>query len=111
MARTIKFHLDEHVASAIADGLRRREIDVTTTPESHLISADDDAHLAYAPSQGRVIVTHDDGFLTRHSRGAPHAGNAFCHSNARSIGEMIRALELIWEILEPSEIANRVEFL
>jgi hypothetical protein len=29
----IKFHLDEQVANVIAEGLRRRGIDVTTTPQ------------------------------------------------------------------------------
>ncbi|MEM9538947.1 MAG: hypothetical protein AAGA60_05480 [Cyanobacteria bacterium P01_E01_bin.42] len=40
MSRTIRFHLDENVDNSIADGLRRRGIDVTTTPEVELISAD-----------------------------------------------------------------------
>jgi hypothetical protein len=31
MPLSIKFHLDEHVSGAIAAGLRRRGIDVTTT--------------------------------------------------------------------------------
>jgi hypothetical protein len=31
MARTNRFHLDECCDPAIADGLRRRQIDVTTT--------------------------------------------------------------------------------
>ena len=31
----IKFHLDESVSNAIADGLRRRKIDVTTSHVSH----------------------------------------------------------------------------
>ena len=38
----IKFHLDESVERAIADGLRRREIDVTTTPEVELIGVSDE---------------------------------------------------------------------
>ena len=33
MPRTIRFHLDENCSHAIAAGLRRRGIDVTTTPE------------------------------------------------------------------------------
>lgn len=33
MSRTIRFHLDENCPRALADGLRRRGIDVTTTPE------------------------------------------------------------------------------
>jgi len=31
MPRTIRFHLDEHVPHAVADGLRIHGIDVTTT--------------------------------------------------------------------------------
>lgn len=33
MVNEIKFHLDESVSNAIALGLRRRKIDVTTTSE------------------------------------------------------------------------------
>jgi hypothetical protein len=32
MSGKIRFHLDENVSNVIADGLRRRGIDVTTTP-------------------------------------------------------------------------------
>ena len=35
MPRTIRFHLDEHCATAIAEGLRRRGIDVTTSRRPH----------------------------------------------------------------------------
>jgi hypothetical protein len=44
----IRFHLDEHVASAIAEGLRRRGIDVTTTADAGLLDAPDEDHLAFA---------------------------------------------------------------
>jgi predicted nuclease of predicted toxin-antitoxin system len=95
MPRTIRFHLDEHVSNAVAEGLRRRDIDVTTTADARLIAANDDAQFSFAVSAGRILVTHDDDLLRRHARGGPHAGIAFCHGNARSIGEMIRKLELI----------------
>jgi hypothetical protein len=48
MPRTIRFHLDEHVATAVADGLRRLGIDVTTTSEVGLRGVNDQAQLAYA---------------------------------------------------------------
>jgi hypothetical protein len=35
----------------------------------------------------------------------------YCHQQSRSIGEMIRTLELSWEVLEAEEIRNRVEFI
>jgi len=63
MPRTIRFHLDENVSNSIADSLRRRGIDVTTTPEEGLISALDEEQLAFAISQKRVIFTQDADFL------------------------------------------------
>ena len=40
MPRTIRFHLDEHVAHAIAEGLRRRGVDVTTTTDAGLLGTE-----------------------------------------------------------------------
>lgn len=39
MTKTIRFHLDENVSNAIAEGLRRRGIDVITTPETDMMGA------------------------------------------------------------------------
>jgi predicted nuclease of predicted toxin-antitoxin system len=44
----IRYHLDEHVPSAVADGLRRRGIEASTTVDAGLRSATDETHLAYA---------------------------------------------------------------
>jgi predicted nuclease of predicted toxin-antitoxin system len=63
MPRTIRFHLDEHVAHAVADGLRQFGIDVTTTTDACLLGAEDADHIAYGLAQGRVIFTEDDDFL------------------------------------------------
>lgn len=111
MPRTIRFHLDEHVATAIAEGLRRRGIDVTTTAESGLSGADDVDHVAFAHPAGRVIYTCDSDFLRIHDEGIEHSGIAYCHQQSRTIGEVIRGLELIWEILEPEGMRNRIEYI
>jgi predicted nuclease of predicted toxin-antitoxin system len=81
-----KFHLDEHVSPAIAAGLRRRGIDVTTTREVGLQDLPEQHHIAFALPAGRVIVTHDDDYLLLHAQGVRHAGIAYCHQHARSIG-------------------------
>jgi len=52
MPRTIRFHLDENCHRAVAEGLRRRGIDVTGTPEAGLQSATDDEQIAHALAQG-----------------------------------------------------------
>jgi hypothetical protein len=54
MARTIRFHLDEHVSNAVAEGLRRRGMNVTTTADAGLLGADDSQHIAFALAQDRV---------------------------------------------------------
>ncbi len=107
----IRFHLDEHVPTAVALGLRRRGIDVTTTVETSLAGAADKEHIAFALSQDRVIVTHDEDFLVLHSRGVRHAGIVYCHQGDRSVGELLRLLVLVRECLTPEEMENRLEFL
>lgn len=111
MPRTIRFHLDENCARAIAVGLRCHGIDVITTPEVGLIGATDEQQVAYALPPGRVIFTQDGDFLGIHRSGIPHPGIAYCVKESRSIGEIVRALVDIWDVLEPEEMANQLEFL
>jgi predicted nuclease of predicted toxin-antitoxin system len=108
---TLKFHLDEQVANAIAEGLRRRGIDVTTTPEMGMKGLPDEAQLAFATAQSRVIFTQDDDFLKLHSQQVKHNGIIYCHPATRTIGEIIRSLVLIWEVLTPEEMENHLEFI
>jgi hypothetical protein len=53
----------------------------------------------------------DDDYLRLHQRGIPHAGIAYCRQQTRSIGEMLRALILMGEVLTLEEIENQVELL
>ncbi len=107
----IPFHLDENIARSVAIGLRQRGIDVTSPAEADLIGASDEAHLAFARESARVLVTHDDDFLSLHARGLPHAGIAYCTPGSRSTREILRGLILIAQVLTPEEMRNHVEFL
>ena len=111
MAERIRFHLDEHMDPAIARGLRRHGIDVTTTVEAGLLSRSDLVQLDYARASRRVIVTHDTDFLRLADRDSNHPGIVYCHKTAYSVGEIIRRLILVYEVLSPDEIRERVEFL
>jgi predicted nuclease of predicted toxin-antitoxin system len=90
----MRFHMDEHINPAIANGLRRRGIDVTTTADVGLQGTTDEEHLAFARAERRIIVTHDDDYLRLHQRDISHAGIAYCRQQTQSIGEMLRALIL-----------------
>jgi predicted nuclease of predicted toxin-antitoxin system len=111
MPRTIRFHLDECCDNAVALGLRRRGIDVTTTPEVGLRKCSDSDQLSHARVESRILVTHDADLLRIHAEGTSHAGIVYRANDTLSIGELIRALVLVWEVYEPSEMANRVEYL
>ena len=111
MPRTICFHLDENCAGAIAAGLRRHGINVTTTAEAGLLGALDPEHVAFALPLGRVIFTQDGDFLGIHGSGTPHPGIAYCPKDSRTIGEIIDSFVLIWELYEPEEMINQVEFI
>jgi Domain of unknown function (DUF5615) len=111
MPRTIRFHLDENRSRAIALGLRNRGIDATTTPEAGLLHAPDERQLAYGLLEGRVIFTQDRDFLHMHAAGTAHRGIAYCKKNTLGVGKVIEGLVLIWEIHEPEDMENRVEYL
>ena len=107
----MKFHLDEHVAPAVAVGLRNHGIDVTTTAEAGLLGAEDPEHIAYALAEERVVLTHDHDCLRHASEGTEHAGIVYCHQTKHSIGNLIRWLLLINECLSPEEMRSHVEFI
>ena len=111
MKEKIKFHLDENVSQAVASGLRRRGVDVTTTPEESLLGLSDEIQLQFACSQKRVIFTQETDFLRMNNLEFSHAGIIYCPQQSKSIGAIIKGLLLIWEILEPKEMFNRIEFL
>lgn len=110
MVKSISFYLDEHVPTAVAAGLNRRGVDVLTVQEAGTLGAEDETHLALAREQGRVIFTQDADFLRLHSAGTEHAGIVYVPQQT-PIGYILRGLMLIYEVLEPDDMKNRVEFL
>jgi len=111
MPELIRFHLDENANNAIADGLRRRSIDVTTSVKANLISAIDNQQLAFAHSEGRVIFTQDRDFLGLHYSGAEHSGIIYVIKGSRTTGEILRGLVLVWEVLTPEDMIGNLEYL
>lgn len=111
MAKPIRFYLDEHIPVAIADGLRRRGIDVTRAQEVGLRQADDVSHLEYARREGMVLITQDSDFLKFHAQGIDHAGIIYFRQGTHSIGKVVAFLTLVHQILDAAEIHGKVQFL
>lgn len=107
MRQPIKFYVDEHVAKAVVNGLRQRGADVLTVLEAGLRGASDEEHLARAQTDGCVLFTQDDDFLRLHAGGVTHAGIAY----GTSVGDIIRGLMLIHQLLEARDMQAHVEYL
>ena len=99
------------VATAVADGLRQRGVDVLTTYEAENLSCDDQDQLAFAFGQGRVLFTMDDDFLAMHSEGRQHAGLVYLHQRKFSIGRAIHGLAKLARENTPAEFMGRLVYL
>jgi len=91
--------------------LRRHGIDVTTATDVGLLHATDEEHLAHAHAVGRLVITRDADFLRLDAAGCPHSGIVYSHPESRTLGELVRRVVLLWEIYDPEDVRNRVEFL
>jgi hypothetical protein len=110
MPPTIRFYTDEHVSKAIIQGLRQRGVDVLTVVEAGTLGVTDEAHLERARQEERVIFTQDDDFLRLHASGLEHSGIVYAHQET-AIGDIIRGLMLIFQVLGAEEMKNHVEYV
>lgn len=110
MAKPVRFYLDEHVSSAVAEGLRQRGIGVRTLAEMDRLGAQDKEHLAHARRDGRVLVTHDDDFLRLAAEGASHTGIVYV-PRERSIGDIVRGLVRIARASSKEDLHQQIRFL
>ncbi|MHB9082109.1 MAG: DUF5615 family PIN-like protein [Pirellulaceae bacterium] len=86
-------------------------MDVTTTVDADLLGAADEDHIAYALTEGRVIVTHDDAFLAFATTGIEHSGICYCHQQKHSIGRLLQMLLVVHQGCTQEEMRGHVEFL
>ena len=87
----LAFYMDVHVPSAVTLGLRRRGLDILTSPEDETRTLDDDALLARATELGRALLSQDADLLRiaqeRQAAGFPFSGVIFADQQGVSIGQ------------------------
>jgi Domain of unknown function (DUF5615) len=111
VADPLRYFFDQHYPRPVAQGLRRRGIDVLTAQEARRCGSPDADQLAFATAQDRVMVTFDPDYLALHGSGVAHAGIAWCPATKYLLGELIQMLVLLHRVLDRDQMRNRVEYL
>lgn len=112
---TIRLYMDHQIPAAITRGLQARQIDVLTAFEDAANEFDDESLLRRATSLSRVIFTQDDDFLAIGHQwqmtNQMFSGIIYAHQLKTTIGQAVRDLELVAQIMTPEEMKDRIEFL
>jgi Domain of unknown function (DUF5615) len=111
----LRLYMDVHVKAAITAGVRRRGIDVITAQENGATRLEDVPLLDRATALGRVLFSQDDDLLAiareRQTQGIFFAGLIYGHQLAATIGKYVLDLEVVCTVLDPEDMANRIEYL
>jgi predicted nuclease of predicted toxin-antitoxin system len=106
-------NFDHHILRAL---LRRAPtLDARTVASAGLAGADDRAVLAWAASEGRVLLTHDVHTMTRYAfervgRGEPMPGVIEVQARA-AIGEVLEDLLLVLGCAVVDDLRDRVYYV
>lgn len=113
----LKLAADENFDNAIVRGARMRleGLDFLSVQEAGLSSADDNAVLAWAATEGRLLFTHDVKTMRqfaydRVARGEPMSG-VFEVPVWLGVGAAIEDIVLIATCSDPEEWRDQVHFL
>ena len=109
-----KFFTDEDIYAAVAPILRKAGLDAISTPETGRRGQSDKSQVAWAASEGRVLVTfnvahfaaiHADWMAQRRH----HEGIVV--SSQRPIGDLLRRLIHLAGTLDAHALQDRLEYL
>jgi hypothetical protein len=115
MAEPIRLYLDEDaMRTSLLRALRARQVDVTTPLEAQLLEQSDEAHLAYATAQGRVLFSFNRGDFTQLHKA--HLASNLHHagiivSDQLETGVIVRRLLKLLHARPAEEMHDWLEFL
>jgi len=110
----LKAYVDEDVPLSLAEALRNRGVDCSTTQEAGNKGLSDAEQLAFSAENGRTIVTHNKkDFILLHNEyarsGKIHAGIVV--ADQLPIGVTLRRFMKLWFSTTNEDMVNRLEFL
>jgi hypothetical protein len=108
---SIRLYFDENVEITVAEQMHVRGIQCVTVRDLNLLGAADESHLQRAADMGYVLCTYDTDYLRLHSEGFHHSGIVFARQRVTTIGDWVRGLELICNLMTADEMKNHIEYL
>jgi hypothetical protein len=111
----VGLYMDVHIPRAIANGLRRLDVDVLTAQGDGTTTLAAPALLDRATQLGRALYSQDDDLLTEARRriveDEPFAGVIYSHQLNSPIGRCIQDLEIIAKASDPEDLASQIIFI
>lgn len=112
---SVPLYFDHNVSAAVADGLRRRGVDVLTAYEDGYVQQPDERVLQRATDLGRVLYSQDRDYLAIARRWVreqrPFVGVLYSHQQRLSTGQVIAELELVAMVGDLEDFVDRVRHL
>ncbi len=110
MDEAIRFYADHQFPLPVVKALRQAGLDVLTAAEAGLAAADDHQQLAFATTEGRVLLTHDADFIALHHASSGHAGIIYGHQRLAN-RRKIEIISLAFRVMTAQDMRNRLEFM
>lgn len=111
----VRIYTNESVHVGVAAGLKRRGVDAFSALDVGNLGLTDEAQLDYAVAEHASIFTHDADFLRLAQVWAEkqktHWGIIYVHQDKLGVGDCIRRLKEIADVLELDDVKNHIEFL
>ncbi len=112
----IALYMDEDSTSrSLLMSLRSRGVDVTTALEINRLGYSDEDQLIWATSMGRTVYSYNvKDFYSLHTQfleqGRNHAGLILVQQQKYSIGELLRGVLRLVNVLSSEDMINQIEF-
>ena len=115
---TIRYLVDEDIRAPIVQSLRLREpaIDILDVKTTDMRGTKDPKLLELAAQQGRILISHDRGTMTRDfynflESGTTSPGLFIVPQKPEIVGRIIESLLFVWAASQPEEWRDRITYL
>lgn len=110
MPEAPRFHLDENMPLAVAEGLHQRDRECSTTQTEGLMGASDPDQFAFTKRERRILITSDRDFARITAQDTDHPG-VILWTGKRHYGKLIKEIDELCFEMADDEFHGRIFYL